>query len=241
MGASFSLQLLRKEQVSQHAWSFYFSRDESFTFLPGQYNRLTLPIEQPDDRGTSRFFTIASSPTEKEYLMLTTEEGPSAFKQKLFSLQPGESIQAFGPMGKFIFDPTDTRPHIFLAGGIGITPYHSMVKYAFDTQTTIPMTLFVSWKTAGDMVYDEQLRNIKQKSNWFNYVPTMTRLEENDTTWQGEKGRISAEIIMKYAPDFLTSVFFITGPVPMVEAMEQLVKEMGVPQEQIRVEKFTGY
>lgn len=101
----FHLPFVKKILVSNDVYSYFFDlKDIAFDFQPGQYIQMTLPLSNPDERGSSRFFTIASSPTEREYLMITSRKGRSSFKRELFALKSGTSVQFFGPIGKFILE-----------------------------------------------------------------------------------------------------------------------------------------
>jgi ferredoxin-NADP reductase len=92
----------KKVQLEKDIYVFYFLRPEDFQFLPGQYIQMTLPHAKTDDRGSSRYFTISSSPTEKDYLMITSRKGSSSFKKALFGLEEGTQVQFFGPIGMFV-------------------------------------------------------------------------------------------------------------------------------------------
>lgn len=239
----FVLLFVKKEQRSKDAYTFFFDRTavSDFYFLPGQYVRMTLDVLQPDDRGSSRFFSITSSPPDKQYLTVTTRIIQSAFKKTLLELSPGAPVKFFGPVGRFVFDETITKPHIFLAGGIGITPFHSMLFYAAEQNLSIPITLFVSFSTGEDIVFYDELRKVSTDHPNIKVVYTVTKPEASEKPWSGETGRISADLIKKYAPDFMNSLFYISGPPPMVDGMLELVKEMGVSDEQVKKEKFVGY
>lgn len=239
---NYQLPFVSKEQLTADTYSFYFDRSEHpFEFLPGQYNRVILPHENPDDRGTSRFFTIASSPTQTEDLMITTRIVKSTFKHALLGLLPGQNVQFWGPTGQFVLHDEEQRPLVFLAGGIGLTPYHSMITYAAEKNLAIPMTLFVSFTVQEEMVfYDEFMEIAKQHSN-IKIIYTITHLEQSEQPWSGEKGRISADMIKKYVPEPTNNTFYISGPGSMVDVTQELVKEMGVAEEQVIIEKFPGY
>ena len=124
----FTLPFLRKETVAKNTYSFLFSTHElpDFTFLPGQFVRMILDLPQEDPRSNRRYFTISSSPSEKNIITITTKitNTPSIFKQKLFSLTPGEQVRFWGPSGSFIIPEDYEGPLVFLSGGMGITPFH---------------------------------------------------------------------------------------------------------------------
>jgi ferredoxin-NADP reductase len=231
-------QLLKKQKVAADAYSFYFKKLEGFNFAPGQYLRMEIEIQNPDVRGNSRLFTIAASPTEED-LMITTRVIQSSFKKTLEQMRPETPVKIFGPYGTFVLKEEEKQPHIFLAGGIGITPLRSMIRYALDKNLTIPITLFTSFKTPDDIVFSEMLRNIK--TDWFKLVETVTRPEESKTPWSGLTGRIDADLIKKNVSDLNNSIFYISGPTAMVDALTETVRTLNIPQDNIRVEKFTGY
>lgn len=240
----FYLPLKKKEKVAKDTYSFYFDRvkrgfaSKQFDFLPGQYVRMTLDIKNPDDRGTSRSFTIASSTLDNDHIMITTRIIKSSFKKRMVELVPGEKVKFFGPIGGFFLDEKDKDSRVFLAGGIGITPFHSMIIYAFTKKLTIPLTLIVSFSRVEDMFFYDELSNISKENPLIKIVYVITHPDEK---WKGETGRISGDLIKKYVPNILDPKYFIVGPSAMVAAMEEVVKNMGAPNEKIFIENFTGY
>lgn len=238
----FYLPFVKKEKVAKDTYSFYWdSTNIDLNFLPGQYIRMTLDIKNPDNRGNSRLFTIASSPLEKKYIMITTKIIESSFKKRLMILKPRELVRFFGPMGGFILDEEEKVQRVFLAGGIGITPFHSMITYAFSKKLSIPITLLVSFSTAEDVFWYEKLQDIARKNPNIRVIYTLSHPEESKVQWKGEKGRISEGLIKKYVSNILEPQYLIVGPPAMVAAIEEVVKNMGVPNEKIFVENFTGY
>lgn len=238
----YTVKFLRSERVASDAYSFYFERPVDFNFLPGQYLKLTLEIPVPDERSDHRLFTICSSPTEKDYLMITTRIIQSAFKKTLVDLAADSPVKVSGPFGVFILKESEVRPHIFLAGGIGITPYRSMIKYCVDKNLTIPITLFTSFRTTEDVVFSDMFKQIAATHSWLTLVETITRPEESKTPWNGLAGRIDANLLKSYGPKVPTSsLFYISGPPTMVDGLSETVKSFGVVPENIRAEKFTGY
>lgn len=238
---SYTTRFLHKKEVAKDTFSFCFERPEKFEFLPGQYNRWTLPITANDARGSSRFFTISSSPLDTDTLSITTKIIQSDFKKALLKLESNNEIKIFGPMGNFILNETNTKPRVFIAGGIGITPYHSMLTYAAAKNLTIPLTLFVSFSTPEEMVFHEELKKISEEHTKIKIVYTITKPEESQISWDGEKGRISQELIKKYVSNITGKFFYVVGPPPMEEATTKMLKDLQITEENILTEAFTGY
>lgn len=242
LSKEFVLSFVKKEQVSQDTYTFYFDRTKlgsEFNFLAGQFIKITLPHENPDERGITRNFSITSSPFNGEFLTITTRIIQSSFKKALYNLSEGSEVQFFGPVGKFVLDEQDTQPRTFLAGGIGITPFHSMILYAFEKQLTIPLTLFVSFSTVEEVLFQKELEAIASSNSNIRAIYTVTHPE--GSSWTGETGRISKELIQKYFPNYSSSLFYIAGPPVMAQAMEEMVIGMKIPSEQIKKENFVGY
>lgn len=238
----FYLPLVKKTQLAKDTYSFYFDQAQlGLNFLPGQYIRMTLDIKNPDSRGNSRFFTIASSPLEKEYVMITTKIIQSSFKKRLIELKDGEKVKFFGPMGGFILKEEEKDQRVFLAGGIGITPFHSMITYANAKKLSVDITLFVSFSRVEEMIFFDELLNIAKENPFIKVIYTITHPEESRMQWTAEVGRISDVLIKKYVPSFLDPFYYIVGPPAMVAGIEDVVKKMGVENKRIFIENFTGY
>lgn len=233
--------LLKKEQVAKDTFSFYFSRPADYDFLPGQYNQVTLPIIAADGRGSSRFFTIASSPLEKEYIMITTKIGQSDFKKKFFSLSMSEQIQFLGPTGGFILQDTDIFNHVFLASGIGITVFRSMITYVAKKKLPITITLFVAFSAPEDIIYYEQLTRIASENHNIKIIYTVTHPDKSREKWNGETGKITEALINRYVTDSIKPIYYIVGPQVMVDGTEELLERMGIEEGRIKIEEFTGY
>lgn len=240
------LPFIQKKQESEDSYSFYFDKKSyfgrknvSFNFLPGQYIRVLLNIENPDDRGSTRFFSVASSPTEPEYLFITTRIIKSSFKLALANLKKGEVVKFMGPFGKFILKEEEKKPKVFVAGGIGVTPFRSMIKYSQDKNVQNILYLFNSFKDAKDITYYSEMNEVKESYPVFSYIPTVT--ENKTPNWIGETGRISSEMIRTYVKDVNVPIYYVAGPEVMVEALSKVISEMGVASENIRSESFPGY
>lgn len=239
----FFLPFFKNEQLTRDTYSFFFKRTgEERDFVAGQYFEIKLDIKNPDERGDTRVFSCASSPTEKEYFMFTTRIIQSSFKFALNSLTPGQGVQFNGPWDDLNFDEKDPSPRVFIAGEIGVTPYHSIVKYSIDRNIQTPMILLVSWKKRDEMVFDEFFRQANNHLENFSYIPTLTDEESlNPENWDGEKGRINSEMIKKYVYDISKSKYYFAGPPAMVKALKETVEQMGVSKDKIIAEEFEGY
>lgn len=245
MPAPFMLPFLKKEQVAKETYSFYFDKTKNpdYSFKPGQYTRVTLPITPTDDKGSYRLFTTCSSPLEN-YLMITTKISDdltkvSDFKKYFSSLKPGENVQFFGPMGGFLLPEEDTTSRVLLAGGIGITPFHSMLTFAAKKQLQITLTLFVSFSTVEEAVFLEELQSAEKENSNIKVIYTISHPERSN--WQWEQGRISEELIKKYVQDLSKPIFMVAGPPPMVDGTVEMLQKMGIEEGKIKVDHFTGY
>jgi len=189
--------------------------------------------------------------------MLTTRIRDSPYKQRLATLEEGTKVKVRGPQGEFVLHEDDySKPAIFLSGGIGVTPFRSMIKYATDMQLPLKIILFDSnrnkekilfkkefdeWSYINDnlkIIYTISEKNQQQIKS----TSSLSLTETND--WKGEFGRIDKAMILKYVDDktLKDSLFYICGPPAMIKAMESLIKkELEIPKERIKVEEFTGY
>jgi glycine betaine catabolism B len=235
--SKYELIFTKKEKISKDTYTFYFDRKKSnFDFIPGQYIKIFLDIENADDRGSSRYFTISSSPTDKDYLTITTRIIKSSFKLKLNSLNPGDKVRAFGPIGYFTYDSSND-PAVFVAGGIGVTPFHSLIRYFIANNKHPKITLFNSFSYKDEAVFYDEFKSIEKENPNIKIVYSLTKERQMGF----ETGRINKDMIKKYVPDFLESSYFIVGPEEMVSEMFDQITKMGVSEEKIFNEDFTGY
>lgn len=234
----FTLQEVRNE--SPFAKTFKFGlNNQDFTHQAGQYLTIDLPVDDP--RGKRRPFTISSSPTEKGFVTITTRPGPSPFKQALNSLDLGSRIVSKAPFGNFILPADTSKPAVMLAGGIGITPFRSMIKFACDTKFSLPITLLYSNRTPDDIPFKTEFDNLCHLNHYFKLLYTITEPESSAGKWNGLVGFIDEKIIRENVPDLANSIFYVCGPPGMVDAMLELLKKMAIPDDRVRFEKFSGY
>jgi ferredoxin-NADP reductase len=205
---------------------------------PGQYFWVEL-LDSPheDERGLRRHITVVTSPTERGVLGLCTRLRDSAFKKTLAELEPGDEVEVEQPKGDWAL-PVDTSPsYVFVAGGIGITPYHSMLCSIADTGEPYRVTLVYSNRDRESAPFLDELREYERTLPNFRLVLTMT----DDPGWEGEARHIDAEMLRDHLGDLGSHTFLVTGPPPMVEAVAGKLTAAGVPEEQVLPERFSGY
>lgn len=230
----YELSFIKKLKKAKDVYSFHFQKPINLKFNPGQYFKINLTIDNPDDRGTSRYFTISSSPNEQD-LVITTKIFNSSFKNKLHSLKKGEKVNFFGPIGYFDVNFNNKIKKVFLAGGIGITPFRSILKSLENSNSDV--ILISSHSKKEDLIFEEELKLLEKSNKNLNVHFTIT--QEKINSYHNE--RISRSLIEKLIPDYLNAEYFIVGTIAMEEELLNLIVEMGVDRERIFTENFTGY
>lgn len=235
------LALSEKRQIAADMYEFVFTSKGNFAYRPGQYMEWTLPHEHVDFRGNRRYFTIASSPTENTIrLGVKILPGGSSFKKKLVSLNEKATILAGQLAGDFTLPKDVNRKLVFLAGGIGITPFRSMIKYLLDRKETRDIVLFYSNKTADEIVYKD-IFDQAEKQLAIKTIYTLTDAEYLPSGWKGEKGRVDAAMIQRYVPDYKQRMYYISGPHTMVTGYQDLLRNLDIPSSHIIVDYFPGF
>ena len=235
------LKLIKKIKEADSIKTFVFEKPNDFTFFPGQFTYLTLPkLIFPDERGPVRVFTISSSPTEKKLTITTKIRKDSGFKRTLDKIKIGETLELKKPAGNFVIYKKSKKTYIFLAGGIGITPFRSIIKYHQDKKTENRIHLIWSVKTIKEIPFGKEIENW-QKEEFIKIDITLT--EKVPRNWRGLKGRINKEMIKKLITkkDLQKIEFWICGPPAFVNAMEEILLNLKVKEQNIISEKFTGY
>lgn len=233
-----TLQEVKNESLYAKTFKFVLNQQD-FNYQAGQYLTIDLPVE--DTRGKRRPFTISSSPTEKGFVTITTRPGPSPFKQALNSLDLGSRIVSKAPFGNFVLPSDTSKPLVMLAGGIGITPFRSMIKFACDTQLPLAITLLYSNRTPGDIPFKTEFDNLRHLNHHFKPIYTISEAEGSAGKWNGLVGFIDEKMIGENVPDLENSIFYVCGPPGMVETMLEHLKKMSIPDDRTRFEKFSGY
>ena len=234
------IHLKERRQETADVMSFTFDlADQSFTYRPGQYVNYELDsLAFPDERGPQRHFTISSSPTEKGILRFTTRMRGSGFKETLRHAPLGYELTAGMAAGRFVLPAGETRRHSFIAGGIGVTPFRSMLRYAVDAKEPIHALMFYFNHSSAEIVFRHELEEIARQMPTFSLVQVLSQPE---TGWTGERGKLDESLVRKYVPKADRSIYWISGPPAMVNAYQDLLKAIGVEEEAVRIDKFTGY
>ncbi|HEX2013617.1 MAG TPA: Rieske 2Fe-2S domain-containing protein [Nitrososphaera sp.] len=239
------LELLQKKKLEgTDIVTFTLSRGDGggyLDYLPGQYAFFKLERVSGDPRGPVRHFSLASSPTEQDFIIVSTRIRDSPYKQALAALEIGAKILAWGPQGKFVLDE-ESGPAVFLSGGIGVTPFRSMIKYATDKNLPRKIVMFDSNRNEGNILYKQEFDTWVGHNKNLKVVYTLSD-EDTSARWAGERGRIDRRMIEKHLgrSEIEESTFYICGPPAMLKAMQKLLDELQVPKERIRTEEFTGY
>jgi ferredoxin-NADP reductase len=237
------LILIRKLDEAKGTKSFFWEPEKPVGYIAGQYFYFTIPqLKYPDPKGNTRHFTLSSSPTEGNLLRNTTRiREESGYKRSLDELEIGAVIDGEGPNGTFILDEKEDSPQVFLAGGIGITPFRSIIKNAFDKKLRTPIHLIFSNSIPEEIAFREELESLAKSWPNFKLDMTVTKPEETKEPWQGLTGRIDENLLKKVVPDLLSKTFWVCGPPVMVDAMETALGNLGLSSGKVLSEKFTGY
>ena len=235
------LKFISKKLICSDIWQLHFSKPKDFKHQAGQYLEAVIPSKETDERGNKRWFTISSSPTEKDIIITTRLVSThSEFKDDLFHLKSGDAISIKGPMGDFVL-PTKSTKIIWIAGGIGITPFMSQLQYLIDTQDyDRNIVLIHGLQDLEQNPCSKLLEVCKIKMPKFSLVQVLSNQVPKD--WQGATGYINENVIKKSAPDFINRQIYVSGPEPMVDSVtEMLVVNVGADKRSIHQDWFPGY
>ncbi len=236
-----STSVVAGEEVAKGTVAFRFKKPAGFQFSPGQAVYISLPnLVASDDRGRVRTFSIASAPHEAE-LVVATRLSDSSFKRGLMGAAPGTAVEIEGPFGDLSLHEDAARPAVFLAGGIGVTPFRSMILDATTRGLSHRLFLFYSNRSPEDAAFLAEMTELEKQNPRFKLVATITETQGARPDWDGERGAITKQMIAKYLGDLAAPVFYVVGPPAMASAMETLLRDAGVKSDDVRSEAFSGY
>jgi ferredoxin-NADP reductase len=233
-------QIKEKREVAKGTLLVIFDLlGESFDFRAGQYFWVEL-LDPPydDEKGPRRHISVVTSPTDRGVLGLCTRLRDSAFKRSLVELPVGTEVEVEQPKGNFAL-PEDTEPnYVFVAGGIGITVFRSMLRYIDATGEPYETTLVYSNRDRESTAFLDELEELDGRADWFRLVATMTQ----DPDWRGETRRIDAAMLEDVLDgDLASHTYLVAGPPAMTEGVVETLKGAGIPEERILSDGFSGY
>jgi ferredoxin-NADP reductase len=215
--------------------TFFFKPETPVRFTAGQFAEWTLKHSRADDRGIKRWFTISSSPTD-DLVTITTKraaENGSSFKNALFQLKPGDEITMSEPMGDFVLPKLIQTPLIFVAGGIGITPFHSILSWLHATGEVRPIKLLYAVRVEEEIIFQETF----DKAG----ISPVYVVSQPSDAWGGERGQLSAELVLGLEKPDENTLVYVSGPEPMVEKLEKDLKKAGLRKDQLVLDFFPNY
>jgi ferredoxin-NADP reductase len=239
--ATYQCKLTKREEIAEGTMAFYFERPREFSFTPGQFADLTL-VNPPetDGEGNTRAFSIVSPPYA-DGLVFATRMRNTAFKRVLRAVPLGTEVGLDGPMGSFTLHRNVAKPGVFLTGGIGITPFLSILRQVARDELSYQLYLFYSNRRPEDAVFMEALRELSTIRPGIHFIPSMTNMAKSQSRWTGETGHIDPDMLKRYLPDLQGPIYYIAGPPEMVTAMRDMLPAAGVDPDDIRSEEFGGY
>jgi ferredoxin-NADP reductase len=237
----FQARLLGRELVAEGTMAFRFERPADWTFRAGQFVDVTL-LDPPetDAEGDMRGFSIASAPSENG-IMIATRLRDTAFKRALQRVPLGTRVKIEGPFGNLRLHRAD-RPAVVLTGGIGITPFRSiLVEAGHRGGLPYRVALFYANHRPDAAAFLDELRELARRDANLTVVPTMTESSTLAGSWEGEVGHIDAPMLERHLDGIGDPIYYLTGPSGMVRGLWAMLVESGVDEDDIRTEEFTGY
>jgi len=235
-----TLKLKEKVRIAPDVYEFVFAAPHRFKFSPGQYMEWTLGHNEPDSRGNRRYFTLASSPTEQNIrLGVKFDKKASSFKQAMLSMGRNTEIIASQITGDFVLPDDPNQKCVFLAGGIGVTPFRSMIKYLLDTHQRRPITMIYSARTVDDIVYKDVFDRA-EKELGIKVIYNLTESDNIPKSWSGQIGRITSQMLRTLLTDYGSCSFYISGSRSMVDSYKNTLHKLGISGDHIITDYFAG-
>jgi len=233
------VKLKSKKIIAENTLLFGFEKPAGFQFRAGQFLMITLPqIPEGIEKGNSRSMSI-DSPPYLDNLEIAIRGGDSPFKVALEKVSVGDKVQIKGSYGIFTLPMDNLVSIVFLVGGIGITPVRSILLQATHDKSSQEFHLFYSNRRPEDSAFLEELTTLDNPN--YKFIGTMTKMEESQRVWDGERGFITMEMVKKYILDIKIPLYYIVGSTEFVERMKQMLLEEGIERKKIKLEEFPGY
>jgi len=231
-------RLTGRHEVAQGTLAFTLDKPAGFTFRPGQAFDVTLPGAPGSGNDVRHAFSIVSAPHE-DHLAFATRMRDSAYKRTLAALPVGAPLEIDGPFGTLTLH--GTRPGVLIAGGIGITPFMSMLRDAAHRQGSRPLALLYSNRRPEDTAFWPELQALARRLPALRLEATMTGMAQSSAPWDGPTGLIDAAFVQRAGQGLAAPVYYVSGPPAMVRAMHETLRTAGVDDDDVRSEEFYGY
>lgn len=238
----FTTQLLGSEQLAEGTKAFHLARPAGFAYLPGQTIDLMLAeaTEGTPLGDVSHTFSLVSAPHQSD-LTIATRMRDSTYKNALGALSAGATLHFEGPFGDALVPDDSQRPLVLIAGGIGITPFMSILRDAAEHKRQRPVRLLYSNRRPEDTAFLAELQQLEQVNSHFKLIATMTNMDASSQNWDGPTGYLNAQRITEYSQGLSDPLYFLSGPPALVEAMYDLLDDADVDEDDIHSESFSGY
>ena len=228
---SYEANLTGRKPVAQGTMAFRFEKPPGFSFKPGQSVSVALPEPLPEPSSARRTFSLASAPFEDELVVATRMREASAYKRALGALPLGAKVKLTGPLGMMTLHADSARPAVFIAGGIGITPFMSMLRQAEHGRLAHRLLLLYSNRRPEDAAFLPELQALERTNGNFRLQAIMT----------AAAGRISGETVKRFIGEIARPVYYLAGPPSMVEGVASVLRRIGVTDDDLQSEEFYGY
>jgi ferredoxin-NADP reductase len=237
----FMAKLKSRQDVAEGTTAFCFDKPVDWTFVAGQFIDMTLlaPAET-DAEGDTRGFSIASAPFE-DTIMIVTRMRDTAFKRVLKTMPLGTEVKIEGPFGDLRLHNDTARPAVVLSGGIGITPFRSILLQAAHEKRTQRIFFLDGNRRPEDAPFLADMQALDHENTNFTFIATMSEMEQSQLPWDGERGYIDQQMLSKYLAGVTDAIYYLTGPPGMVRGLRTILAAAGVDHDDIRTEEFTGY
>lgn len=236
---SYRAKLAGREELAEGTLAFRLEKPDGFRFKAGQAIVLELLDPPAQDGQKRRTFSLACAPFESA-LVVATRMRDSAFKRALAALPDGSAVKLIGPIGQFTLGD-ESRPAVLIAGGIGITPFISMLRQAAHDRAPRSLVLLYSNRRPEDAAFLVELEDLAQRNCNFRLLATMTDMGKSARPWNGQTGFVDADLIRRATRGLEAPIYYVVGPPAMVLAMQETLRGAGVADEDIRSEEFYGY
>jgi ferredoxin-NADP reductase len=227
-----------KREVAKGTLLVLFAVDGYPDYRPGSYFWVELPNRGHDDeKGLRRHISLVTSPTEEGVVGLTTRLRETAFKQTLAELEVGDEVEVEEPKGSFLLPEDTDAEYVFVAGGIGITVFRSMLRYIADEELPYRVTLVYSNRDRESAAFLDELEELERRIDGLRVILVMTDEEE----WEGERRRLDADVLAELVGGLEGKQFLVAGPPEMAQAIADSLLGAGLPEDRVVADKFSGY